>query len=172
MNAETPAESTRAPVIPWARMLAFYVVWVLLAGTGSAELLVGIPAAAISGWLSWTLLPGHAWRWSLAGVARLCGFFLRDSVVAGVEVALMAFRPKMRMNPGIASHRTRLPEGGMRDFFNTYNSLMPGTLAVEAKDADTLQFHCLDIDAPASEALNEYESLLLDTMHRKGGEHG
>jgi multicomponent Na+:H+ antiporter subunit E len=173
MHAEAPAaQSPHAPVVPWSRILAFYVVWVLLAGTGTAELLAGIPAAAISGWLSWKLLPGHAWRWRPAGVVKLCGLLLRDSVVAGVEVALMAFRPRLRMNQGIASHRTRLPEGGMRAFFNTYNSLMPGTLAVESKDADTLQFHCLDLDAPVHEVLTRYETLLLDTMQRKGGESG
>jgi multicomponent Na+:H+ antiporter subunit E len=172
MDAEPPAESSRAATMPWGRMAVFYVVWILLAGAAPPELLVGIPAAALSGWLSGKLLPGHAWRWSLAGVVRLCGLFLRDSVVAGVEVALMAFRPDMRLNPGIVSHRTRLPDGGMRDFFNSYNSLMPGTLAVEETDGDQLQFHCLDVGTPVGAALTGYENLLIHTTRRKGGNDG
>jgi multicomponent Na+:H+ antiporter subunit E len=172
MHAETTAESSRAAAMPWGRIAVFYVVWILLAGAAPAELLVGVPAAALSGWLSWKLLPGHAWRWSMAGVARLCGLFLRDSVVAGVEVALMAFRPGMRLNPGIITYRTRLPEGGLRAFFNSYNSLMPGTLAVEPTGTEQLLYHCLDVEAPVAAALTKYEDLLLQTTQQKGENDG
>jgi len=141
----------------------------VLAGAGTAELLVGIPAAALSGWLSGRLLPDHGQRWSAMGILRFCGRFLRYSLKAGVDVALMAFRPEMRLNPGFVSFPSEIPAGPVCGLFNGINSLMPGTLAVEPDADGNAQYHCLDIGKPILAELRDHETCLLSAYHHTGG---
>lgn len=170
MNHDKPPISSRAMAVPWLRIGIFYGLWVVLAGTGMAELWAGIPAAALSGWLSARLLPGGRRRWSAPAVALFFVRFVRCSVVAGVAVALAAFRPRMEFHPGYVDYPSRLPEGSLRNLFSGFNSLMPGTLGIEQGPEGGLQFHCLNVNQPVGEDLRDHEASLMNCYREGGGE--
>lgn len=163
-----PPQPREGGAVPWVRIAVFYGLWVVMAGAGTPELLAGIPAAIVSGCLSARLLPRAAGRWRARGV---CGFivrFIRHSVVAGVDVALAALRPRMGLDPGYVDYPARLPEGNMRTLFSGGNSLIPGTLGVEPGPEGDLQFHCLDINQPVADDLRVHEDDLMN-CYREGG---
>lgn len=158
---------------PLGRMLLFYFLWIVLAGAGTPELWVGIPAAVLSGWLSAKLLPSHGLRWRPVGLLWLGARFVRDSMVAGWEIALVVLRPAIKIKPGFVSHRTLIPGEAMCAFYKSYNSLTPGTLAVEPEPDGSLKFHCLDVHNPVAESLTANETALLRAIKTsRGGAHG
>lgn len=171
-NHQTQADSRGEPRVrfPFGRMLLFYFLWIVLAGAGTPELWVGIPAAVLSGWLSAKLLPAHGLRWRPAGLLCLCARFVRDSMVAGGEIALVILRPTIKIKPGFVSHRTDIPGEAMCAFFKSYNSLTPGTLAVEPEPDGSLKFHCLDVRHPVAEGLSVNEAALLRAIKTDGGD--
>lgn len=154
------------------RGIFFYLLWLTMAGTGTSELVVGIVATGLATWVSLALIPAHGGRWRPLAVVRLCLRFLRDSVVAGVEIAVIALRPKMGLKPGVIEFPSRLPEGASRAFFNSYSSLMPGTLAVEPAENGNPQFHCLDVDKPVEEEMKGHEDLVRRSIGVGGGRDG
>jgi multicomponent Na+:H+ antiporter subunit E len=151
------------------RVVLFYVLWIVLAGTGTPELWVGVPAALLSGWLSAKLLPAHGLRWRPAGLLWLGVRFVRDSLVAGGEIARVVLRPTIQIKPGFVSHRTRIPGAAMCAMYKSYNSLTPGTLAVEPQPDGSLVFHCLDVSQPVAESLAMNETALLRAVQTDGG---
>lgn len=156
-----------------ARILLFYVVWLAVAGAEAPERWVGIPAALVSGWLSAKLLPGHGLRWRPAGLLRLGACFIRDSLVAGGDIARVVLRPQLRIQPGFVAHRTRIPGEALRAFYRSYNSLTPGTLAVEPEPDGSPVFHALDTRQPVAESLAANEAVLLRAITTdQGGAHG
>lgn len=165
----TPGKAARIPIL---RVAILYLLWLAMAGTGTPELIVGILAAGLAAWVSVKLDPAGGGRWRPLWVSRLCLRFLRDSVVAGAEVALIALRPEMRLKPGVIEFPSRLPPGGPRAFFNSYSSLMPGTLAVEPAENGNPQFHCLDTGKPVVEEMKAHEELLARGIGEEGGRHG
>jgi multicomponent Na+:H+ antiporter subunit E len=57
--------------------------------------------------------------------------------------------------------------------YKSYNSLTPGTLAVEPESDGSLVFHCLDVDQPVAESLAVNETALLRAVQTvEGGAHG
>ncbi len=149
--------------------MLFYFLWTVLAGAGTPELWVGIPAAVVSGALSAKLLPAQGLRWSLTGLLSLCVLFVRDSIAAGGQIALLVLRPNLRIEPGFVSHRSRIPGEALCGFFKSYNSLTPGTLAVEPEADGSMKFHCLDIRTPVAESLAANETALLRAVNTGGG---
>jgi multicomponent Na+:H+ antiporter subunit E len=161
--------ATDGPRLPAGRILLFYLLWMVLAGAGTPELWVGVPAAVLSGWLSAKLLPTHGLRWRPMGLLSLCALFVRDSIVAGWEIALLILRPNLRIAPGFVSHRTHIPGEAMLGFYKSYNSLTPGTLAVEPEADGSLIFHCLDVRNPVAESLAANEVAILRAIDRGRG---
>jgi multicomponent Na+:H+ antiporter subunit E len=143
-----------------------------MAGTGKPELVVGLVAAGLATWVSLILLPARGGHLRAIPLLRLFLRFMRDSLVAGVEVAMIALRPKMRLKPGVIEFPTRLPQGGPRAFFNSFTSLMPGTLAVEPAENGHPQFHCLDTDKPVVGEMKVHEALVLRSLGEEGTSDG
>jgi multicomponent Na+:H+ antiporter subunit E len=171
-DAGEPRETALAPKrlgLPLGRILLFYFLWMVLAGADTPELWVGIPAALVSGILSAKLLPARGLRWRPAGLLSLCALFVRDSIVAGWEIALLVLRPNLQIQPGFVSHRSRIPGEALCGFYKSYNSLTPGTLAVEPEADGSMKFHCLDIRNPVAESLAANETALLRAVNTGGG---
>jgi len=139
------------------RLLGFWLLWVVMVGTGAASLLVGIPAAAAAGWVSLQLIPPHRIGLRLLPALAFFAHFLKDAVVAGVEVAWLAFQPKMPLRPGFVSCPCHLPDGLKREGFSAVLSLLPGSLPCGWKDG-VIELHCLDTEAPTARQVADVEA--------------
>jgi multicomponent Na+:H+ antiporter subunit E len=148
----------------------FLVVWIALIGWNPLDLAVGMLTAAVATWLSLFLLPPRprASRVGLLALLRLAGHFLRQSVVAGLDVARRAFDPRMPLQPGFVSYPLSFRPGPARNIFASWTSLLPGTVPV-ADDGETLLYHCLDVGQPIAKQLGTEEAWLaplLEGAHR------
>jgi multicomponent Na+:H+ antiporter subunit E len=131
--------------------------------------LVGALAAVIAAGASLRLLPAGQWSIRPFALAELALRFLRQSIVAGIDVARRALDPRLPLRPGFVVHRTRLPPGPMRNAFCTMTSLLPGTLPCGSDGSHGLVIHCLDIAQPVAEQLAREEALLMRAL---GWTHG
>ena len=82
------------------RSASFLALWVILAGGGIADLLVGMVAAVIATEASLRLLPPGRWSLHPIALAQLVLGFLGQSVSAGIDVAWRALHPRMPLRPG------------------------------------------------------------------------
>ena len=71
------------------RVACFLAFWIAIAGPGTVDLIVGALAAVVASWVSLRLLPPASRRVSLAAVGAFVPRFLYQSVVAGVDVAVV-----------------------------------------------------------------------------------
>lgn len=168
----TSHPARRAPGTAAARALGFFAFWLVLVGLppmddslsaglrkATPDLIVGSMAAAAAAWLSVRLMPPGAVRFNVAGLARLAVHFVRQSVVAGVDVARRAFHPRLPLQPGFMEHQLRLPAGPGRDAFTALTSLLPGTLPVCAPATGAVLYHCLDTRQPVARQLAADEAV-------------
>jgi multicomponent Na+:H+ antiporter subunit E len=133
-----------------ARWLGFLCLWLIVAGAGIVDLVVGAATAAAAAWASLALLPPAAhWPRPFA-LVRLVARFLRQSGLAGADVARRALDPALPLRPGFRRCALGLAPGLARSAFCAYSSLLPGTL-VAGSEPGALCLHCLDVgqDVPA-----------------------
>lgn len=157
-------ERTRLAGPLLARAAAYFVFWVVLAGTSTKDLAVGVVTALAASWMSLSLLPQGELT-LLPG--RAIGLFLRflwQSVVAGITVARIALSPVMPLRPGTVAYRTKLAPGNRRLAFMTFASLLPGTLPTGTDDGDLISVHALDDAQPVDEQLSREEAKLTRTF--------
>lgn len=146
-----------------SRTVGFFGFWLVLTGADTGDLAAGLIAAGAATWASLRLMPAQ--QWSLRPI-RLAGYvlhFLRQSVVAGIDVAWRALDPRLRLRPGFVVYQTQLPPGTMREAFCAIVSLMPGTLPC-GSEGNGLTIHCLDVTQPVAEQLAEEEALCVQTL--------
>ena len=146
------------------RAAAFALLWLALSGAKASALVPGALAAIAATALSLRLLPPGDARPHPLALARLALRFLRQSVVAGVDVAWRALRPSLPLRPGFVRYPVRLPPGSSRDAFTTLTSLLPGTVPTGPDESGALLVHCLDVDQPIVAQLSVEESLLCKAM--------
>ena len=142
------------------RAAAYFVFWVILAGTAPKDLVVGLVTAVIASWMSLQLIPAGELALRPVKALALLVRFLWQSVVAGVTVAKIALSPIMALRPGMVSYRSKLPPGNRRFLFMTYASLLPGTLPTGTDDGDLISVHALDTAQPVAQQLAAEEERL------------
>jgi len=163
------------PLSRMARGVGFFGFWLLLAGPGvldvaagtpsggpvawAAELVLGLLASLAATWASLRLLPPAPGRVRFTTLARLAARFLGQSILAGVDVALRAFDPRLPLNPGYLAYPLRIRADTDRALFGAYTSLMPGTLPVGSDTNGALVYHCLDLEKPIAAGLAGDEAL-------------
>jgi multicomponent Na+:H+ antiporter subunit E len=101
--------------------------WVLSDGEPSG-LGFGLASVALASWASARLPDVAAPRWSLPGLLRFALGFMGLSILAGVDVARLAFSFRRSPRPALVTYTLRLPTGAARNLFLGALSLMPGTL--------------------------------------------
>jgi multicomponent Na+:H+ antiporter subunit E len=164
------------PVAPLAwraaigRAVALMGLWVVIGGVGPAHLLVGIPAVAAATMASLRCCRRSQLRPHPLALLALLPRFCAQSLLAGLQVARLAFHPAMPLRPGFAIFRGTLPAGPGRDGFLTWSSLMPGTLPAGQDGDGAVSVHCLDIGSPAATSMAAEEerfahALGLETPH-------
>ena len=139
-------------------LLAF---WLMISGWAPADLPVGLAAVFGATWVSLRLLPPQGAQLRFVSLAALAASFLRQSAVSGTDVAWRALNPNMNLKPGFVVCPLRLPEGGQRNAFCTFSSLMPGTLPTGTNEQGALLVHCLDTSQPVAANLRAEELLFM-----------
>lgn len=153
------------------RALGFLILWVVVTGGNPADLVAGAVAALAASWASLHLLRPGTSRVQPAALARFVLHFLRQSVVAGVDVARRALDPRLPLNPGFVLYPVRLPPGPGRNMFTALMSLLPGTVPTGSAERGDLLIHCLDVGQPVAAQLAEEEALfarVAEDLHRDG----
>ncbi len=155
-----PAQTPTPPAVAWrflARLALFALIWLGLNGADWGSWIVGGPVVIVAAGISVKLLPAIPWHWSVSGALAFAGFFLRESLRGGWDVACRALAPKLALSPAILCVPFHLPPGVARLFFCGAISLLPGT-AVVAIAADTLCIHALAASPRVEEELRELEN--------------
>jgi multicomponent Na+:H+ antiporter subunit E len=142
--------------------------WLLLIGADPADLPAGVVAAAVASAASLRLLPPAARRVQLAALGAIALRLLRQSVVAGADVAWRALDPRLPLRPGMVSHRLRLPPGTARDAFCALTSLLPGSVPAGVDESGALAVHCLDVRQPVAAELAADEARLAHALGERG----
>jgi len=146
-----------------SRAVWFLGLWLVLAGADRADLPVGAFAAVVATWTSLRLLPPSGSRRSPVAITRLALRFLRQSVVAGADVAKRALDPRLPLRPGFVAYSVRLPPGTARNAFTALTSLLPGTVPA-GDESGQLVYHCLDVDQPVASQLAAEEAALAQAL--------
>ncbi|RIV37461.1 Na+/H+ antiporter subunit E [Micromonospora radicis] len=170
----TPAEPTEPPNPPLSRtarrrnrivaMTFLVIVWVLLWGTFSwANVISGLVVAAIL--LAVFPLPpvtfaGRVHPW---GALRFLLRFLRDLVVASVQIAWLALRPRHIPRSAIIAVKLRVNSDLNLTLTAEALSLVPGSLILEAdRNTGTLFIHVINVDSLAEVEKFRHEVLALE----------
>jgi multicomponent Na+:H+ antiporter subunit E len=138
-----------------ARFLLFGALWWSLTEGDLYNWWFGVLMAVLATLASSALLPPGRWR--PLGLIRFVPFFVRQSVLGGVDVARRAFSPEMPFDPGFVEFPLRLPDGPSRVFLANTMSLLPGTVSVELRDG-SLRLHALDRSMPIERTLRTGEA--------------
>lgn len=142
------------------RFLLFLALWLVLDEAKPAGLVIGLPAAVLATWLSLRLRPASRLRPRPWALISLGWHLIRGSVVAGVDVALRVFHPRLPLQAGFVTCACRIPAGARRDFFLALSSLMPGSLPVDDDGDGRVVLHCLDLSQPQAAQMAENEARL------------
>jgi multicomponent Na+:H+ antiporter subunit E len=147
-----------------ARTAGLLGFWVILLGVDPLDILVGIPAAFAAAWASLHLLPPGEWRLRPVALIRLALRFLRQSIIAGLDVAMRALDPRLPLRPGFVRYRPHLPPGPALNAFCTMTTLLPGTLPCGSDREDILIIHCLDATGPVAADMAAEEALFREAL--------
>jgi multicomponent Na+:H+ antiporter subunit E len=116
-------------------------------------ILIAVAGATLA---SLILVPSSGLSMSPVGWARFIPFFIGQSVLGGVDVALRAIAPEPRLTPGYVEYQFSLADVPARVFVANTMSLMPGTLSVQLDD-DRLRMHVLDTGMQNADRAREVE---------------
>jgi multicomponent Na+:H+ antiporter subunit E len=152
------------------RTVSFFVLWVLLTGGNPADLVAGAVAALAATWASLRLLPPGTSRVRPAALARLALHFLRQSIIAGVDVARYALDPRLPLRPGFVVCPMGLPRGPAQNIFTTLMSLLPGTVPTGSQENGGLLIHCLDVEQPVVAQFAAEEALFVRVIGEAGSD--
>lgn len=147
--------------VAWPRAAIFIGFWLMISGRALADLPIGLAAAAAATWTSLRLLPPGESRIRPLALARLALRFVRQSAIAGFDVACRALDPKLPLRPGFVAYPLHIPPGEARNAFCAFSSLLPGTLPAGAGDNGALIIHCLDVSQPVAANLAAEEALFM-----------
>jgi multicomponent Na+:H+ antiporter subunit E len=136
-----------------SRGTVFYLLWLVLTQSFKpGDLNMGLMTALAATSVSLYLRPPSTGRLRLWLTLRLAPHFFWESVRAGVDVALRALGPQVRVQPGYVECPLAFPPGLARNRFSSFTSLLPGTVACGDRDG-VLVYHCLDVTQPVVEQL-------------------
>lgn len=154
-----------------ARVIGFFVLWIMLTGGNPADLGTGAVTALAATWASLRLCPPGTNRVRPVALIGLTLRFLRQSVVAGVDVARRALDPRLPLHPGFVVYPVGLPRGPARNMFTTLMSLLPGTVPTGSDEKGGLLIHCLDVEQPVAAQLAAEEEVFARVIGeaRSGG---
>lgn len=139
-----------------ARILVFSLLWWILTEGGSMFPVLGLLGVGLAVLASFRLLPPRSWPLRPLGVVRFLPYFLRQSVLGGLDVASRAMRFRVDLTPTVITHVFALESEAARVLFVWVVSLLPGTAAVDIQ-GDQAWIHVLDQRLADPTTLKELE---------------
>jgi multicomponent Na+:H+ antiporter subunit E len=152
------------------RAVGLLGVWVVLSGYALVDLVPGVIAALAATWVSLRLLPSGPNRVQPLALTKVALRFLRQSVLAGADVARRALDPRLPLDPGFIRYSAGLPPSTARNAFTALMSLLPGTVPVGSDQSGALVIHCLDIRQPVAAQLATDEALFARVTGEAGSD--
>lgn len=146
-----------------ARTGFFLALWLTLSGLHPGDFPAAVIAVTLAAGVSLNLLPPGGVKPSAVLLIRLALRFLRQSLVAGFDVAWRALSPSLPLRPGFAVYRPRLPQGPLRNAYCSLMSLLPGSLPAW-REGGALTIHCLDVRQPVAAQMEEEETLFIRAL--------
>ena len=162
--AEPPVNGPGTLGSATSRAAGFFAFWLVLTGADAGDLAAGLVAAVAATWASLRLMPAEPWNLNPIKLARFTLHFLRQSIAAGTDVALLALHPRLSLRPGFVAYQARLPPGTKRSAFCAIMSLLPGTLPCGPAEGNDITIHCLDVTQPVVEQLAAEEALCMQAL--------
>jgi multicomponent Na+:H+ antiporter subunit E len=148
------------------RALLFTGLWWGLTEGAVDSWTVGIPAVIGATLASYSLRSKRTSRWNLKGVIVFAGFFVFESLRAGVDVAWRALT--LNIAPQIIEYESSLTDEKALTLFCATVSLLPGTLTTEIRER-TLMIHTLDSRQPVREELRRLEWYINAMLSNRSG---
>ena len=161
---EPPVNGSGTVASAISRAAGFFAFWLVLTGADAGDLAAGLVAAVAATWASLRLMPAQPWSLRPIKLAEFALHFLRQSIVAGIDVALRALDPRLPLRPGLVVYPARLPPDTRLDTFCAIMSLLPGTLPCGPAEGNDLTIHCLDVTQPVVEQLAAEEALCMQAL--------
>jgi len=126
----------------WRTSVVLFVLWLLLSGPDAW--LVGLGVALAGGLAGAGLAPGEPLPWRPWRLPGFFGYFLKASLLGGLDVARRAFVRRVDVEPCFAYYTLALPHGAPRTLMISLVSLLPGTLSANLDPGtDRLLVHAL-----------------------------
>jgi len=138
------------------RVSLYGLLWVVLTGGQLESWLLGLPAVLTSAWISTKARQFPHVRFSIWKGVRFTGFFLKASLLSGLDVVRRALHPQMELCPDLIDYRLALSTETARIFTADAVSLLPGTLSADLTGAN-LTIHVLDRNLPIRAELSALE---------------
>jgi multisubunit Na+/H+ antiporter MnhE subunit len=114
-----------------------------------ADLLVGYVVASGVIWVCRDFWTERVTVVSAGSMLRLLGRFLKDLVIANLQVAWIVIQPRMPIRPALIELPLDLRDDLQITGLATLITLTPGTLTIDAApDRSALHVHCLATDDP------------------------
>ncbi len=150
------------PMRDWAgravsRIVLLGVLWWVLTGQAAPLSLLGVLGVALAALLSFHLAPSPVWTWTFVPWLRFFQFFLWQSFLGGLDVALRALRPGPAVEPLVIEYALQVRGDEARIFFLLVVSLLPGTAAVDLR-GEVAFIHVLDRSLLRKELLKDLEN--------------
>lgn len=153
------------------RGLALALVWVALAGVDAEYAVYGAISVAAATAMSLALVPPtparpRTWPRRLGAGLGLGLWFVRQSVVGGIDVARRVLRRRPDIAPAVVVAPFALPSGHARELALTLMNVMPGTMVQRVRaDEDAVELHTLAVEL---EPAQQWQQL----QHRVGAAAG
>lgn len=138
------------------RATGFALCWIVVAGPEAGSWVIGAPSVALATWSSLKLMPQQQYQFRLIAALSFLGYFIRESLRGGWDVAMRTLYPRVRIQPGSSTYTSSLPQGLPLVLFTGCVSLLPGTLT-QRTEKQELTLHLLDTSEPQLEQLKELE---------------
>jgi multicomponent Na+:H+ antiporter subunit E len=102
----------------------------------------------------------------LKSTLKLLVFFFYYSFKGGLQVALFALKPKLKLQPFVYEHQLKSHNEFSASMLANIYSLMPGTVSM-GYDKKILSLHILDQSLFDKELIDQFEQFVLDAFTKK-----
>ena len=140
---ETPTTRPSRALILIKQILGFGLLWWILTEGASPLTALGVLGVGLAVLASLRLAPMESWRIRPWQVMRFLPYFLWQSLLGGLDVALRAMRPTVNVDPTVIVHVFKVKTESARVLFLWVVSLLPGTAGVDLH-GDQAWVHVLD----------------------------
>ena len=142
-------------------MLNFFIalLWMFLTISFNAStFIVGFLLGALMLWITKGFFPGRFYMNRVWAVIKLISLFLKELVMANIQVLFLIVQPKMPIKPAIFALPTVLEKDWEITLLSNLITLTPGTLVIDiSPDSKTLYIHALHYD-DADEAIESIKN--------------